>query len=171
MSAKKDMTEYLQRLNRGVLRAVKTAMDEAPIMLSAYTGDEMHSPTKKEGLTKSKAGNLYYKLPNNTNKLRTLYGNIQRAITPDGEGNVSNVYIEGSTILVDFGIDYDAKVRAGKSTTTLLYAAYHEAKNRGKSTSRQRAFLTPAFEKFMKDKKGFNQLIQDIDTALIDLVN
>lgn len=162
--------EYLQRLQTAVLRAVKKGMQRAGDELSAYTLDYMQDPSKKEGLTKSKRtkGSLYYNVVNPTNRLRTLYGNLTRALIPGEQGNVNKVTIQGGTFVLGYGFDPDASVKAGPRTTTLFYGILHEQGNGGQ---KKRPFLEPGIKEYLKDNSGFKALVREMMTDVLDEVS
>lgn len=118
----KDMAERLARLDRSILRIVKDKAQEIPLALSAFILDRMDS-TKPE---RRKDGSR--RLPRNkTDRLRTLYGNLTRAVTPGGKGNLSEVKIKGTdNVAIDFGFDPTTKVTQGPRTGDLRYGMLHE---------------------------------------------
>lgn len=178
--------ESLKRLERGVLSAVKETMQRYPQELSIYVREYLIDPNKKDGLAKrgkylntfanlskkkskknKTAGDLYYTVPNKTKKLRTLYGNIQRAVTPKGKGNISEVELVGGKIVARYGIDGDTTVTAGSKTTTLTYAVEWDKGER----PTDRPFTTPGFKKFMSDAQGYKALMAELETAIVELAN
>lgn len=154
--------ESLRRLERGVLSAVKETMQRTPQELSIYVAENRQDPSKKDGLKKSKKGNLYYTKPNTTNRLRNLYGNTQRATLPKGKGNISDVELNGGKVLMTFGYNSDQVVTAGTRSVTLEYAKINEKK---------RPFLVPGFKAFMSDAQGYKALMSELETAIVELAN
>ena len=144
------------------MAAAKEALQRAPIELNVYVSDRLQDPSKKDGLVKSKSGNLYYKKPNTTNRLRTLYGNIQRSLQPRGKGNISDVTLQQGRVIVTYGYDTSATVKAGTRSQTLEYAKINEAK---------RPFLLPGFNEYMKDAQGFKALMNELSDAIIELAD
>lgn len=173
MAASKAIEQYLERLTRAVLKATKTAMERVPMELSAYVLDYMDKgdPVVKapaQGRRKTKAGNLYYSQTNDTKRLRTLYGNLTRALIPGEAGNVSEVSVDGGTFTVNYSIDVNTKVRAGTRTTSLIYAQLHEL---GTGGQKKRPYLKPGIAEYLKDKAGFPALIRELETDIIDEIS
>jgi len=118
------ITERLDRLNRAILSIVKDAMQRVPLELSAYVLQNM---TIGEQPRKTQLGNRRFDSPHGSNRLRTLYGNLTRAVTPGEPGNISRVEVNGANIITaELGIAEDTKVRQGKRTGTLRYWRIHE---------------------------------------------
>lgn len=119
-----DATERLERLNRSILAIVKDAMQRVPEELSAYVLQNM---TIGEQPRKTQLGNRRFDKPNTSNRLRTLYGNLTRAVQPGGPGNIARVEVNGANIIeASLGIAEDTKVRQGKRTGDLRYWRIHE---------------------------------------------
>lgn len=154
------ITSMLTTLEKGIAETVKNAMQRVPKELSAFTGEFLQGPDKKDGLVKAKSGNLYYGVPNKTKKLRTLYGNIQRAITPSETGNVSHVELIDGVITVTFGVDFTANVTAGNKEITLKYAEGHE---------KTRPYISRGFERYYKNPQGYAALIKELEDAVSEL--
>jgi len=157
----------LKRLADAVAPTVKGVfLQEGPDKLAVFYNEHLQSTTSPDRTAKS--GRRYYSRPNTTNELRTLYGNIQRALTPDArnKGNITDVTVSGDQVVFISGIDTDARVQAGPDTTTLEYAEFHE---KGTSRYRARPFLGPGFEDFVK--QGVPQLIDEVGERLEDIYN
>lgn len=155
-----DIQKRLRQAEAIILKRMKTLMDTAPYEMSAFVGEFLRDPSDKQGLKKSKkTGNRYYAVPNTTDRLRTLYGNIQRAITPRGKGNISKVEYRNGHFFLEFGIDTAMTVRAGTRSTTLEYAAINEA---------TRPFIDPGFNKYFSDPEGWDALRQEFENMLIE---
>ena len=150
-----SMPQMFEAYKQAVQRIVKDTADQIPYEVSAFIGDYLQGPQAKTGLVKSKkTGNLYYKVPNRTNKLRTLYGNIQRSISIGGKGNISEVKIGGiNKINIRFGYDTSTIVKSGTRSQSLEYAAINEA---------TRPFLEPGFSEYISAKDGLPSLIADM---------
>ena len=152
-----SMPQMFEAYKQAVQRIVADTAAQIPHELSAFTGDYLQGPQEKTGLVKSKkTGNLYYKVPNRTNKLRTLYGNIQRSITVGDKGNISEVKIQGasaSKVKINFGYDPKTIVKSGTRSQSLEYAAINEA---------TRPFLEPGFSEYISAKNGLPSLIADM---------
>lgn len=162
------MSTDVNKLVAIIVKNIKTLMDTAPKEISAYVGQYLRDPSDQQGLKKSqKTGNLYYKEKNTTSRLRTLYGNIQRAITPGRTGNISTVEYRNGHFYLEFAIDTDARVRAGTKTTTLAYAAMHEASERGKSTAPARPFIEPGFAEYFSDPSGWDGLRDKMEDMIV----
>lgn len=153
----------LTRLERGVLAAAKDAMQRAPEELSAYTTEFLRSSneSKKDDLRVTENGTRYFRKPNTTNRLRSLYGNIERSMIPQGKGNISEVTIKNGIFTVAFGYDPSATVQAGPRSTTLKYAVINESKGR--------PFLDPGFRKYMSDAQGFKALMKELEADILEL--
>lgn len=160
----------LDDLEKAILREIKNLVDRAPLEISARVSDFLMSPSYKKGLKKSKNGNLYYSEPNTGTRLRSLYGNIRRAITIGKTGNYKSVTYKNGYFYVDFGYNPDTVVQAGNKTTTLKYAAMHEAEDRGKSTSIQRPFVEPGFSKYMEEANGWEALRSEMEERIVQLI-
>ena len=157
-----DIAARLARLERGILAAVKDAAEEIPKELTIYVGEFMADPSYKTGLKTAKSGNLYYAQKNSSSRLRTLYGNIQRAITPGDRGNITKTQISSKGISVEFGYDTNTTVKSGTRSQSLAYAVINE---------KTRPFLQPGFAKFMNDKNGLSAILRELETAIIDEFN
>lgn len=116
------ITERLARLERDILAIVKSGAQTMPGAISAFVLDRMDYTQSK----KAKGGRRV--LPRNTgNRLRTLYGNLTRALTPGELGNISNVTTGGSKLVtVEFGFDENTKVKQGPRVGDLRYGLTHE---------------------------------------------
>lgn len=116
------VSERLKMLERSIQAIVKDAMQRAPYELSAYILDEMIF-TKPD---KRKDGSRRLP-PNRGSKLRTLYGNLSRALTPNERGNISKVTAGGKNLIeLDFGFDPLQQVKQGNRTGDLRYGLLHE---------------------------------------------
>lgn len=154
-----DIQKRLRAAEAIILKRMKTMMQQAPIEISAFVGEFLRDPSDKAGLRKSKSGNLYYTIPNTTDRLRTLYGNIQRAITVRGKGNYNSVEYRNGHFYLEFGYDPSTTVRSGTRTQTLEYAVINEA---------TRPFLQPGFSKYLTDPSGWDSLRQQFEDMLIE---
>lgn len=116
------ITERLARLERDILRIVKSGAQAIPGEMSEYVKDRMDFTQSK----KAKRGRRV--LPKNTgNRLRTLYGNLTRALTPGEKGNISKVTTGGSSLVtIEFGFDPTTKVKQGPRMGDLRYGLTHE---------------------------------------------
>ena len=116
------VSERLKMLERSIQSIVKDAMQRAPYELSAYILDEMiftKPERRKDGTRKLP--------PNRGSKLRTLYGNLSRALTPKGKGNISKVVPDGKDILsLQFGFNPIFPVKQGPRLGDLRYGLLHE---------------------------------------------
>jgi hypothetical protein len=160
-----DISQRLARLERGILAAVKDTAQRIPQELSIYVGDYMQGPQMKTGMVTAKSGNRYFKPLNNTDRLRTLYGNIQRAITPGDKGNVSRVELRNGKFQIEFGYDPQTMVKSGTRNQSLMYAVYNEM---GTARAKARPFLRPGFLDYMRDANGFKALIKELETTIVD---
>lgn len=155
-----DIGARLARLERGILAAIKQTVQSIPLELSAYVGEYLRDPSDQAGLKVSqRTGNRYYSVPNTTNRLRTLYGNIQRSITVGGKGNLTAVYQKGGIIGMQFGYDPLTPVRSGTRNQTLEYARINE---------KTRPFIEPGFRKYMTDANGFKAAMRELESAIVD---
>lgn len=111
----------LEKLERGIVAIVKDKMQRAAIELSDAVLDQMEFTKPK----KRKDGSR--RLPKNTgSRLRTLYGNLSRAVTPGEEGNISKVTFDGKAMRLRFGFDPSTKVTQGPRKGDLRYGVLHE---------------------------------------------
>lgn len=163
-----DLEARLKKAEAIILKRIKTLMDEAPYGISGFVLEFMRDPSDQKGLVTSKSKSRYYTQPNTTNRLRTLYGNLTRAVTVRGKGNTKSVEYRNGHFYLDFGYDASTVVRAGNKSTTLEYGPMNEAKDRGKSTSRARPFLEPGFNKYFQDPAGWEKLRQRFEDMVID---
>jgi hypothetical protein len=117
-----DMSERLTRLERDILGIVKKGAQTLPFEISAFVLDRMD-------FTKPKVGKKGVRRlpPNKGDRLRTLYGNLTRALTPGQKGNVSEVSLGGKSIVnIKFGFDPKTQVKQGPRTGDLRYGVLHE---------------------------------------------
>ena len=143
----------LRDLQKAVLPLVKGyLLQEGAEQLSVYYNRYLQPTTKPD--RKAKSGARYYSQPNNSSELRTLYGNIQRALSPDGRfpGNITEVTTNATQVVLLSGIDTSATVKAGPRSTTLFYAELHEL---GKGGQKKRAFLEPGIRDFNKEEMPY----------------
>lgn len=117
-----------------LLAKVKAAFfDQSADLLDIRYNDYLHSPAdpqpRKAKPRKAKPGNVrrYYPDANSTDKLRTLYGNLSRALSRKGHGNIFNVEATPTGLKITSGIDISVMVNAGGKSIPLIYAFYNEA--------------------------------------------
>lgn len=116
-----DLAARLARLERGILAAVKDAAEMIPERLSIEILDQMDFTSS----TKTKTGGR--KLPKNSgSRLRTLYGNLTRALQPGGKGNISKSEFKQGKYTLEFGFDPSTKVVQGPRQGDLRYGLVHE---------------------------------------------
>lgn len=162
--ASNAIAKALQDLQKAVLPLVKGyLLQEGAQILSTYYQRYLQSPTIKPDRKAKTSGRLYYSKPNDTSELRTLYGNIQRALIPDGRqpGNITEISTTAKEVVLLSGIDTDASVKAGPDRTTLFYAELHE---RGKGGQKARPFLGPGIREF--NREAMPEILQDIANEL-----
>ena len=160
--ASNDLEKNLATLKRAILPLVKGyLLQDGAFKLSTMYRRYLQTNTVPDRRSK-RTGNLYYSQPNTTNRLRTLYGNLQRALSPDGRfpGNITEVTVSGNEVVLNSGIDLDAKVKAGNRTTTLFYAQIHELGLNGKP----RPFLEPGIRDF--NREVIPEILDDIADEL-----
>lgn len=117
-----DIAERLARLDRSILRIVKGGAQQLPFMLSAFVLDRMDFTNPKKG-----KGGVRRLPPNKGTRLRTLYGNLTRALTPGEKGNINNITPGGRNLLTfKFGFDPLTQVKQGPRTGDLRYGMLHE---------------------------------------------
>ena len=117
-----DVTQRLERLQRSIQAIVKDAMQRVPGELSAYILQFMEFTTSQ----KTQLGNRRVP-PNTGNRIRTLYGNLTRAVTPGERGNISRVEVSGENLITaELGIDEKVKVQQGTRQGDLRYWKIHE---------------------------------------------
>lgn len=119
-----DIAARLARLERGILAAVKEASQNIPEDLSVFILEEMDI-TSKGAARKTSTGAKV--LPKNTgNRLRTLYGNLTRALRPGEKGNISKSEFKQGKYTLEFGFDPTTKVTQGPRQGDLRYGLLHE---------------------------------------------
>ena len=166
--ASNSISRALRELRGAVLPLVKGyLLQQGAVALSEYYNRYLQPNTKPDRKSK-KTKALYYSQPNTTDRLRTLYGNIQRAITPDGrnKGNITEIETTRTEVVLSSGIDLDAKVKAGPYQTTLFYAQVHEL---GLGGQRPRPFLEPGIRDFNKEEMP--RILEDIADDLRNYYN
>ena len=160
------LTKAIENLQRVVLSTVKRRIvQEGPKILIAYYNDFLQPATKPDRQAK-KSKRLYYSKPNDSSRLRTLYGNIQRSLQEGESGNITEVVVKGDAVSFISGIDENATVQAGPDRITLAYARFHEE---GTKNFRARPFLNPGFALFMKE--GYPDIIAQIERDLLKAFN
>lgn len=160
--ASNAIAKALQDLQKAVLPLVKGyLLQEGAERLSIYYQRYLQPSSKPD--RKAKSGRRYYSKPNDTSELRTLYGNIQRALIPDGRqpGNITEITTSPKEVVLVSGIDTDASVKAGPDRTTLFYAELHE---RGKGGQKARPFLGPGIRDF--NREAMPEILEDIANEL-----
>lgn len=116
-----DIAARLERLQRGILAAVKETSQNIPEDLSVFILDQMDFTSS----VKTKTGAR--KLPKNSgSRLRTLYGNLTRALQPGGKGNISKSEFKQGKYTLEFGFDPTTKVTQGPRQGDLRYGLLHE---------------------------------------------
>lgn len=116
-----DIAARLARLERGILAAVKETSQNIPEELSEFILQQMDFTSS----TKTKTGAR--KLPKNAgNRLRTLYGNLTRALEVGGKGNISKSEFKQGKYTLEFGFDPATKVTQGPRQGDLRYGLLHE---------------------------------------------
>lgn len=116
-----DIAARLARLERGILAAVKETSQNIPEELSEFILQQMDSTSS----TKTKTGAR--KLPKNSgSRLRTLYGNLTRALEVGGKGNISKSEFKQGKYTLEFGFDPTTKVTQGPRQGDLRYGLLHE---------------------------------------------
>lgn len=116
-----SIEKRLAKLERGILAIVKDKTQRAAVELSSYVLDQMEFTKPK----KRKDGSR--RLPRNSgSRLRTLYGNLSRAVTPGEKGNVNQITFDGKAMRLRFGFDPTTKVQQGPRVGDLRYGALHE---------------------------------------------
>lgn len=157
------IVKAIQELEANIYKVVKRRLlQEGPQMLIAYYNDFLQPTTVPD--KKAKSGRRYFSRPNDKNKLRTQYGNIQRALQPGETGNITDVVIANGNVQLVSGIDTNAKVQAGPDTVSLMYAKWHEE---GTKNFKARPFLNPGFEAFVKEEVP--KIMELIEGDLLEL--
>jgi len=149
-----------------VLETVKARMvQEAPQYLLAFYNDFLQPTTVPDRKAK-KSKRRYFSRPNDDNRLRTNYGNIQRALQKGETGNITEIVVKDGKVLLLSGIDTNKEVKAGPDRVKLEYARYHEE---GTKNFRARPFLNPGFEMFVN--QGLPEIIELIEDDLVKVYN
>ena len=125
---------------------------EAQQELQEFFTDNMQSPTAKNYRV-SKSGKLRA-LKNNTDKLYTLYGNLQRALIPKQAGNIGEFKKEGSKRYSRIGIDLGV----------VPYARVHEYG--GGNNIPARPYFFPAIQLYSQER--FNERLAAIVDAMVE---
>lgn len=166
--SRNPIVDALTAVERDGLRAIKAMLQRAPLRINPYVVENFTKIAAKpstargsKGLRKSRTGSFYWNVPNPTKKLRRLYGNLLRAVTPGEKGNVAKTEIKAGVVELTFSFDSATTVQAGKRSTTLLYGERWE-----KGT---RPFLKPGTDKFMRQE--FPRMMRELQTELIDIYN
>lgn len=149
--ASNPLASALEDLRKAVLPLVKGyLLQEGPIRLGVYYQRYLQTDSKPDRKAK-RSGRRYYSKANDSSELRTLYGNLQRALLPDSRfpGNITEVTTDGREVVLLSGIDTSAAVKAGPDRTTLFYAELHEF---GKGGQKKRPFLEPGARDFNKEE-------------------
>lgn len=116
-----DIAARLARLERGILAAIKETSQNIPEELSEFILQQMDFTSS----TKTKTGAR--KLPKNSgSRLRTLYGNLTRALEVGGKGNISKSEFKQGKYTLEFGFDPTTKVTQGPRQGDLRYGLLHE---------------------------------------------
>ena len=129
MSIDAQIIKASERAKAQMQRQANIMMREAHENVRIYWSDFLHPATEKNyRISKGKlTKGQRIPLANTTKKLYTLYGNLQRALTPKQKGSISKIE-EGKDDITTttIGIDTSVEVNAGKYTPTLIYAEAHE---------------------------------------------
>lgn len=119
-----ELNARLARLERGILAAVKETSQNIPEDLSVFILEQMDI-TSKGAARKTSTGAKV--LPKNTgSRLRTLYGNLTRALEVGGKGNISKSEFKQGKYTLEFGFDPTTKVTQGPRQGDLRYGLLHE---------------------------------------------
>lgn len=119
-----ELNARLARLERGILAAVKETSQNIPRDLSVFILEQMDI-TSKGAARKTSTGAKV--LPKNTgSRLRTLYGNLTRALEVGGKGNISKSEFKQGKYTLEFGFDPTTKVTQGPRQGDLRYGLLHE---------------------------------------------
>lgn len=117
-----EIEERLSRLERDILKIVKAGAQVLPGSISAFVLDRLDpgNPTKRKDGSRRNP-------PNKGDRLRSLYGNLERALMPGGKGNISEVNFGGRNIVnIKFGFEPTTQVKQGPRTGDLRYGVLHE---------------------------------------------
>jgi len=153
MTAAQQLTQLVPSL----LSKVKGYFfSEAPAILQIRYTDHLQGPNSPRPKV-AKSGRRYYTDANNSNELRTLYGNIERAVSPKGKGNIFEVRVGKDGLILESGIDTNEKVDANGKSVSLIYAAINDVK---------RPFLGIGFKEYVE--QDYPDAIEQILSELED---
>lgn len=150
---------FLNNFYQVTLQAYSRALGSVFRRLEVYYNDYLAEQTFPD--RKAKSGRLYYSKRNDTNKARTLYGNLARALQPNQTGNISELTFSDGEFIMTSGIDTDAKVKAGPDQVTLKYVQFVEE---GTKRMRPRPFLEPGLRDFNND--DFPKVVDSVNAQL-----
>lgn len=126
------MNRALEALNGAAEFELREAQTDAMVDIM----DNMQSSTSKN-FRETKSGKLRA-LPNKSDKLYVLYGNLVRALTPKQPGNVSEYVSAGQTKYMKIGVDLAA----------VPYAAVHEFG--GGNNIKKRPYFYPGLKQYVE---------------------
>lgn len=149
--------QKLTQLVPALLGKVKAMfVSEVPALLQIRYTDHLQGPNSPRPKV-TKSGRRYYPDANTTNELRTLYGNIERAVSPRGKGSIFDVKVGKDGLILESGIDTNEKVDAGGRSVSLIYAAINDVK---------RPFLGLGFKEYVE--QDYPDAIEQILSELED---
>lgn len=150
------MSNDIPEATRRAIDAAQTIeakyLRQAQEELAVYFADNMQPATRTNNI-KSKSGKLRA-LPNPSDKLYQLYGNLRRAFIPKQDGNIGKVVESPKGPAFVIGIDLEV----------VPYARIHEyggtTGRKGRTTIKARPYLAPGIEAYMEaDDEALQQAV------------
>lgn len=152
MTFAEQIKAAVDRTNAEFAKVTEFELREAQTDLLEFYADRMNSATTKNH-TVSPSGKLR-SLPNKTDKLYVLYGNLVRALQPKQRGNIGIIDKGSQRVTLTIGIDL----------SVVPYARIHEyggsTGRGGRSKIPARPFFFPAIEQYAKER--YNERIARI---------
>lgn len=146
MTLEEQIKQAKNRALSALTNAAEYELREAQTDLMPDVMDFMQSATASN-YKETKSGALRA-LPNKTDKLYVLYGNLVRALTPKKPGNIGEYVSNGATKYMKIGIDL----------AVVPYAAVHEFG--GGNNIPARPYFYPGIKQYVE--QGFDMRLKNI---------
>lgn len=151
MSLEADIQAAVTRALKALDGSARYELMQSQVELQEFYADNMQSATTANNV-RTKTGKLRA-LKNKTDKLYVLYGNLIRALMPNGRGNISKYESEGAKKYMRIGID----------TAVIPYAAAHEFGGRSMPA---RPYFYPALKAYSEQRLN-ERIANIIDAAVV----